>query len=94
MSQENVDLVRSIVEAWNSGDYSMMLESVDPDMVERQRLEAHLTGPIKAPLRLVSSSKTLAELRAVLRRHRGIHSRRRQRRLCSALAWPGQGQRR
>jgi uncharacterized protein len=40
MSQENVELVRSIVEAWNHGDYSMALELADPEI----RVEAALGG--------------------------------------------------
>jgi ketosteroid isomerase-like protein len=40
MSQENVEIVRSIVEAWNRGDYSVVLESTDPGI----EVEAALGG--------------------------------------------------
>ena len=49
MSQENVDLVRSIVEAWNSGDYSMMLESVDPDIEVEAALGGTFDGTYQGP---------------------------------------------
>ena len=49
MSQENVELVRSIVEAWNRGDYSMALESVDPEIEVEAALGGTFDGTYQGP---------------------------------------------
>jgi ketosteroid isomerase-like protein len=42
MSRENVEVVRSMLDAWNRGDYSTALETVDPNI----QLEAALGGTL------------------------------------------------
>ena len=42
MSEERVELVQSILEAWNGGDYAAALEHVAPEI----KTESHLGGDI------------------------------------------------
>ncbi|HEX6586058.1 MAG TPA: nuclear transport factor 2 family protein [Solirubrobacterales bacterium] len=42
MSEENVEVVKSVVEAWNRGDYSAALEPVAPEI----KVESNLGGDI------------------------------------------------
>src|SRR5215207_2124203 len=42
MSEEKVELVQSILEAWNGGDYAAALEHVAPEI----KTESHLGGDI------------------------------------------------
>jgi ketosteroid isomerase-like protein len=44
MSEENVELVRSIIDAWNRGDYSAALERVAPDVTAESTLGGDLGG--------------------------------------------------
>ena len=49
MSRENVELVQSIVEAWNRGDYSVALESVDPGIEVEAALGGTFDGTYQGP---------------------------------------------
>jgi ketosteroid isomerase-like protein len=49
MSQENVELVRAIVEAWNRGDYLVAMESVDPDIEVEAALGGTFDGTYQGP---------------------------------------------
>jgi ketosteroid isomerase-like protein len=44
MSQENVKLVQSVVEAWNRGDYAAALEHVAPEIKTESHLGDTLDG--------------------------------------------------
>jgi ketosteroid isomerase-like protein len=44
MPQENVELVASVVEAWNRGDYSTGLESVAPAIQVESKLGRDMAG--------------------------------------------------
>jgi ketosteroid isomerase-like protein len=49
MSQENVEMVQSIVEAWNRGDYSVVLASVDPGIAVEAALGGTFDGTYQGP---------------------------------------------
>jgi ketosteroid isomerase-like protein len=44
MSQENVEIVRRMIEAWGRGDYSAALESIDPDIEVNVAYQSDLDG--------------------------------------------------
>ena len=51
MSQDNVEIVRIVWDAWNRGDYSAALEPIAPDI----RLESHLGAEFDATLDGIAS---------------------------------------
>ena len=57
MSQENVEVVRSIVEAWNRGEYSVVSESTDPDI----EIEAALGGTFDGTYRGIAEARNFLE---------------------------------
>lgn len=44
MSKENIEIVRGLIEAWDRGDYSAALDSIDPEIEVDLALETHLDG--------------------------------------------------
>jgi ketosteroid isomerase-like protein len=44
MSEENIELVRSLMEAWNRGDYSTALQSIDPEIEVESALGGTFDG--------------------------------------------------
>jgi ketosteroid isomerase-like protein len=44
MSQENVEVVRRLIEAWDRGDYSAAWDSIDPDIAVNVAYHADLDG--------------------------------------------------
>ena len=44
MSQENVEIVRRLIGAWDSGDYSGALDSIDPEIEVNAALQMDLDG--------------------------------------------------
>jgi hypothetical protein len=57
MSQENVEVVRSLVEAWNRGDYSVVSESTDPEI----EVEAALGGTFDGTYRGIAEARNFLE---------------------------------
>jgi len=50
MSQENVELVRRLIEAWNRRDIESVLQGMDPEIQFEHRLAA-LQGKLRRPRR-------------------------------------------
>ena len=44
MSQENVEIVLRLIEAWDRGDYSRALDSIDPEIEVNAALQMDLDG--------------------------------------------------
>jgi ketosteroid isomerase-like protein len=44
MSQENVEIVRRLIEAWGRGDYSGAFDSIDPEIEVNAALQMDLDG--------------------------------------------------
>jgi ketosteroid isomerase-like protein len=44
MSQEDVEIVRGLIEAWDRGDYSAALDSIDPEIEVNVAIHADLDG--------------------------------------------------
>jgi ketosteroid isomerase-like protein len=48
VSEENVEIVQRLIEAWDRGDYSAALESIDPDIEVNVAYQADIDGTYRA----------------------------------------------
>jgi hypothetical protein len=58
MSQENVEVVRSLYEAWNSGDYAALRQKVDPEIEVEVALGGSFDGRYRG---LAAAEEPVAE---------------------------------